>query len=125
MKAVGPEKDFVRLRQCEAPLRKEREQYRSHLREQGTSEKHARVIASRLLHINRLLGLVTPREIHQWELEVATQAWVSEIEVHPSRTVGISTAYTFRNTAEKWLRFHNMLVAPTAPAQSFEGILSE
>ncbi len=72
MKANICARESIRSRQHEAPLRREREQYLSHLLKQGTSETHVRVVASRLLHINRLLGLNALRNVHTAELEVAT-----------------------------------------------------
>jgi integrase/recombinase XerD len=124
MKANICAKEFVRSRQLEAPLRREREQYLSHLLKQGTSETHVRVVASRLLHINRLLGLNALRNVHTAELEVATQGWVAYIQSHQTRVVGASTAYTFRNTAENWLRFHNLLVSPATPVKPFDTVFA-
>lgn len=125
MKATVGEKEFVRLRQSEAPLRREREQYLSHLLNQGTSKPYVRVVASRLLHINRLLGLSTLRNVHTSELELATRGWVSYIQSHPTRVVGASTAYAFRNTAEKWLRYHNLLIVPAVPTHPFDTVFTE
>lgn len=122
---LGPKKPFLRARLFEAPLREEREQYEAYLRAQGVSEKRSRVIGSRLLHINRLLDLVVFREVHQAEVELATRAWVAEIERHAKRNVGPSTGYTFKNTAENWLRFNNLLVAPAVPDHPFGAILNE
>jgi integrase/recombinase XerD len=125
MKATVPEKEFIRSRLREAPLRREREQYLLHLLKQGTSKLHVRVVASRLLHINRLLGLNTLCNVHTAELEVATRGWVSYIQSHQTRLVGASTAYTFRNTAENWLRFHNLLVVPAIPIKPFDTVFAD
>jgi integrase/recombinase XerD len=125
MKANVCEKGFISLRQREAPLRRERELYLSHLIDQGTSKRHVRVIASRLLHINRLLRLETLRNVYSAELELATRSWVSYIRSHHTRVVGVSTAYTFRNTAENWLRFHNLLVIPMTPAEPFDVVFAD
>ena len=122
---AAQEREYVRLRQLEAPLLREREQYLSHLLDRGTSKRFVRVVAGRLLHINRLLGLTTLRPIDASELERATQRWIEYIESHPTRTVGVSTAYTFRNTAENWLRFHNLLVMPVLPPRPFDVVRSQ
>jgi integrase/recombinase XerD len=125
VKATVQEKEFVRLRQREAPLRTEREHYLSHLLYQGTSKAYVRVVASRLLHINRLLHLNTLRNVHTAELELATLGWISYIRSHQTRVVGASTAYTFRNTAEKWLRFHNLLVLPAIATHPFDIVFAD
>jgi integrase/recombinase XerD len=120
MKVAVQEKEFVHLRQHAAPLRLEREQYLSELLNQGTSKGHVRVVASRLLHINRLLNLSTLRTVQTSELDLATLTWVSYIRSHKTRKVGVSTAYTFRNAAENWLRFHNLLAVPEVATHPFD-----
>ena len=119
-KPVG--RDFVRIRQQEAPLLRERNQYLTHLLDQGTSARHVRVVAGRLLYIIRLLELTTMRDVNRGELGRATDRWVAHIEAHPTRSLGASTAYTFRNTAEKWLRFHGRLIAAEGPVLPFAEI---
>jgi integrase/recombinase XerD len=118
-------REFVRIRQREAPLLEERERYLSHLLDRGTSKRFVRVVASRLLHINRLLGLTALRPVDRSEVQCATQRWIEYIESHPTRVVGVSTAYTFRNTAENWLRFYNLLVMPVLPARPFDAVHSQ
>jgi site-specific recombinase XerD len=108
---VVPEQmDFVRVRQESAPLRKEREQYLTHLLNQGTGIQYVRAVASRLIHINRLLNMSELRAVNTLEVREATQEWLRYVADHQSRGVRPSSAYTFQNAAENWLRFHNQLV---------------
>jgi hypothetical protein len=115
MKAAVREKEFVRLRQRIAPLRREREQYLAHLLNQGTSRRYVRVVAARLLDINRLLGLTTLRSVSTAELEVAARKWVAQIESHPTRVVGPSTAYTLRIQPKSGSVFITYLSLPRRP----------
>jgi hypothetical protein len=39
--------------------------------------------------------------------------------------VGASTAYTLRTTAEKWLRFHNLLIVPAVPTHPFDTVFTD
>src|SRR4051794_9849468 len=107
---VPEQRDFVRVRQDAAPLRKEREQYLTHLLNQGTNPKFVRAVAGRLVHINRLLDLSEPRAVSSVQVCEATQNWLRHIADHQSRGVRPSSAYTFQHTTENWLRFHNLLI---------------
>src|SRR4051812_12872011 len=108
---VPEERNFVRVRQDAAPLRKDREQYLTHLLNQGTNPHFVRAVAARLVHINRLLDLSEPHAVSSVEVPNATQKWLRHIADHQSRGVRPSSAYTFRHTTENWLRFHNLLIA--------------
>ena len=107
---VPEHRDFVRVRQDAAPLRKEREQYLTHLLNQGTNPQFVRAVAARLVHINRLLEISEPRAVSSVEVRDATQKWLRHIADHPSRGVSPSSAYTFQHTTENWLRFQNLLI---------------
>jgi len=102
---VHQQRDFVRVRQDAAPMLKEREQYLTHLLNQGTNPAFVRAVAGRLLHIARLLNLSGPRAVSSVEVNNATQKWLSHISDHQSRGVSPSGAYTFQHTTENWLRF--------------------
>lgn len=120
------ELDFARLRRDEAPLRAEREQYLTHLLSQGTSPRYTRAVASRLVHINRLLGMSALRLVTTTEVRIATQQWLHYIAEHQSRGVRPSSAYTFQNAAENWLRFHQLLVdSDSRAARPFDPELKE
>ena len=108
---VPEQRDFVRVRQDAAPLRKEREQYLTHLLNQGTNPHFVRAIAARLVHINRLLDLSEPHAVSSVQVRDATQKWLRHIADNQSRGVRPSSAYTFQHTTENWLRFHNLLIA--------------
>jgi integrase/recombinase XerD len=111
---------FVRVRQNAAPLRREREQYLIHLLNQGTSPAYVRAVAGRLVHINRILDMSEPRAVSSAEVEGATQKWLRYVEDHQSRGVRPSSAYTFHNAAENWLRFHSLLIASEQRAGRFD-----
>ena len=122
--AALPVRAFVRQRHDAAPLRKEREQYINHLSNQGTSPRYLRAVGSRLLHINRLLGLTELREVTVAEVQNATQRWLLHIAAHQSDGVRPSSAYTFQNAAENWLRFHNILIETPPNAGPFDGAMT-
>src|ERR1700733_4332226 len=97
------QRQYQRIRQREAPLLKEREQYLNHLMHSGASVKRVSVIASRLLHINRLIGLESLRKVEEVELERAVERWVAYIEEQPRKPIAATTSYTFLNTTVNWL----------------------
>ena len=74
---IPEQKDFVRVRQEAAPLRKEREQYLTHLLNQGTSPLYVRAVATRLIHINRLLDMSELRAVNTEEVREATRKWLT------------------------------------------------
>jgi integrase/recombinase XerD len=113
----------VQVRQDAAPLRKEREQYLTHLLNQGTNPQFVRAIAARLVHINRLLNISEPRAVSSLEVRDATQKWLHHIADHQSRGVSPSSAYTFQHTTENWLRFHNLLIASDTRSGRFDAEL--
>jgi integrase/recombinase XerD len=120
---VPEQRDYVRVRQAAAPLRKEREQYLTHLLNQGTNPHFVRAVAGRLVHITRLLDISEPRAVSSVEVCDATQKWLRHIADHQSRGVRRSSAYTFQHTAENWLRFHHLLIASEPPLGRFDAEL--
>ena len=113
----------VEARLNEAPLRAEREMFLTHLREQGTTEEQVRILATRVVEINRLLGMTKVRMIHTSELEESINQELQNLRTHKTRKVAPSTAFTLRTTAKKWLRFNECLVVMEKPAPPFDGIL--
>src|SRR3954452_6191658 len=97
---VPEQRDFVRARQNAAPLKKEREQYLTHLLNQGTNPQFVRAVAARLIHINRLLDLSELRAVSDVEVRDATQKWLLHIADHQSRGVSRSSTYPFQHTTE-------------------------
>jgi integrase/recombinase XerD len=119
------QRQYERLRQREAPLLKEREQYLNHLRNSGVSSTRVRVIASQLLHINRLIGMENLRQVDRVELDQAVERWLAYIEKHPKRQISGTTSYTFMNTMANWLRFHGLLPSQSLPIDPFAPLLTE
>ncbi len=119
------QRQYERIRQREAPLLIEREQYLNHLMQSGASAKRARVIASRLLHINRLIGMESLRKVEEIELEQAVEHWVAYIKEHSRRQIAATTAYTFLNTAVNWLRFYDLLPIQTPSVGLFDSLQAE
>ena len=83
------------------------------------------VIASKLLHINRLIGMESLRQVDQVELEQAVERWVAYIDEHPRRRIAATTSYTFMNTTVNWLRFHGLLPIQPLPVRPFASLLTE
>jgi site-specific recombinase XerD len=119
------QRQYQRIRQREAPLLKEREQYLNHLLRSGVSVKRVSVIASRLLHINRLIGLESLRKVEEVELEQAVERWVAYIEEHPRKPIAATTSYTFLNTIVNWLRFHDLLQTQAPSVGPYDALLTE
>jgi integrase/recombinase XerD len=119
------QRQYERMRQREAPLLRERERYLNHLMDSGASAKRVRVIASRLLHINRLIGMESLRKVEEVELEQAVEHWVAYIEEHPRRPSAATTAYTFLNTTVNWLRFYDLLPIEALSVGPFDSLLAE
>jgi integrase/recombinase XerD len=119
------QRQYERIRQREAPLLREREQYLNHLMYSGASVRRVRVIASKLLHINRLIGMESLRQVDEVELEQAVERWVAYIDEHPRRRIAATTSYTFMNTTVNWLRFHCLLPVQPLPVGPFASLLTE
>ena len=119
------QRQYQRLRQREAPLLTEREQYLNHLMQSGVSVKRVSVIASRLVHINRLIGLDSLRRVGEEEIERAVEGWLLYIKGHPKRSVAETTSYTFLNTALNWLGFHDMLPIRPPVVSSFDTLFTD
>src|ERR1700723_1339326 len=119
------QRQYERTRQREAPLLREREQYLNHLMYSGASVRRVRVIASKLLHINHLIGMESLRKVDEVELEQAVKSWVAYIDEHPRRRVAATPSYTFLNTPVKWLRFHHLLPIQPLRIGPFDSLLTE
>jgi integrase/recombinase XerD len=109
-----------RIRQREAPLFKEREQYLSYMLDQGVSKARLRSVASMLLHVVRLLDLETLRLVDLAEIQVAGHRWESDLLPILKRSQGLKSHQSFVWAAVKWLRFHNQINGPTAPQGSVD-----
>ncbi len=118
-------KDKVEARLNAAPLRSERENFLSHLRKQGTPEDHVRILATRIVEINRLLDMTAVRVVDATELDRAIEKGMDRLRADPVRKVAPSSAQTLRVTARRWLRFNNCLAVMDKPKPPFNGILFE
>jgi integrase/recombinase XerD len=102
-----------------APLLRERELFLSHLLRQGTSHRRVRSIAAYLIHIVRLMGLTSLREVEVREIEKAGDVWANYRGPHRRMRAGRAAAFCFTNVAKKWFRFHGRLTILRAPAHPF------
>ena len=115
----------VRSKQLAAPLLREREQYLSHLLNQGVSVNRVRSVATMLLHIIRLVKLDLPRIVQREEIEKASLQWTTDIESHITRKAGPCSEGHFVFVALKWLRFTNLLYVPLPVAEPTDAIVKE
>jgi integrase/recombinase XerD len=101
----------TRSRQQAAPLLSEREQFLSHMLNQGTSIGRLRSVASMLIHVVRIVQLENLRDVKVEEIDEAALRWVAEVE-SMNRNGKRKSASLFTYVAIKWLRFHNKLIVP-------------
>lgn len=114
-----------RKRQQEAPLFKEREQYLSHMLDQGVSKARLRSVASMLLHVVRLLDLDSLRPVDVAEIQDAGRRWETDPLPVIRRGRGLKSHESFVWAAAKWLRFHNQINTPPAPQGSAALIVAQ
>ena len=115
----------ARQRQKEAPLLRERELFLAHLIQSGCDLKQVRSIASFLLHVIRLLQLQTLRSIYPEEIVAAGQHWANDGIPHRGRQEGALSARRFSYVANKWFRFHNVLVGPPHDKKSYDEVIDQ
>src|SRR5882757_2283955 len=70
--------ESTRARQRRAPLLREREEFLTHLHEQGTSFRRLKSIAAMLLQIIRILPLESPRPVDVYEVKEAADSWKND-----------------------------------------------
>ena len=114
----------ARQRQREAPLLRERELFLAHLLQLGCDLKQVRSIASLLLHVIRLLQLQTLRHIYPEEIAAAGQHWANDMP-HRQRQVGAISARRFSYVANKWFRFHNVLIGPPRDKKPYDEVVDQ
>jgi integrase/recombinase XerD len=115
----------IREKHHRSPLLQEREQYLTHLSHSGTSHGRTRAVATLLLHIVRVMDLDALRPIAMKEIDEASTQWAADVEFHSAKTPKTTTAQAFRQTANRWLTFHRMLVLPPPPALPFSELLKQ
>jgi integrase/recombinase XerD len=106
------------------PCLKEREQYLLHLMRRGYGPGYLRVTSGFMLRVVQFLGLTKLRMVGLGEIERASYAWASYRGPDRRGTVG-DTTVRFPRVAKNWLRFHDRLVVPTAPAHPYEKEITE
>jgi integrase/recombinase XerD len=114
-----------RIRQRNAPLFKEREQYLSYMLDRGVSKRRLKSVASMLLHVVRLLNLETLRVVDVAEIEEAGRSWESSLLPIIKRGRGLKSSQSFVWTALTWLRFHNQINKVTASQGPADLIVAE
>jgi integrase/recombinase XerD len=119
------EEPLAWMRHRTAPLLTEREQFLSHLLQQGTSHRRVRSIAAYLIHIVRILELTSLRGVVFEEITKAAERWANRRGPHRRKQAGKASAYCFTNVAKKWLRFHGRLVVPRAAPDPFSELISD
>ena len=107
----------VRQRHYSAPLCKERLEYLHYVKALGRQEKTIRLVASYLLHVNRVLEFSNGmRRITTDELEKAARRWDAYSGPYNgtlrTKLPGQKGFKRFMDTARGWLRFHSCLIEP-------------
>ena len=115
----------ARARHLHAPLLKEREDYLAHLFRHGYKVKSLRFKASLLIHVIRLIGISTARQITLDELRQAAASWAKDTAFHKALPASDRSAPALYGLALDFLRFHHWVTEPQAPAQSFSTILAD
>jgi site-specific recombinase XerD len=106
-------------RHQELPLRKEREAFLEHLRNQGTSHAALRSICWQMLNVMEHLRLKRMRAVPLEEIKEAAERWTRQQRSNPrARSYGESGRY-FTYVAKKWLRFAGKLEQPKVPRRPY------
>jgi len=95
-----------------APLRLEREQYLSHLLQQGFDRYVVRSTANYLLHIVRIFELKELRTVQEEEILRAGESWASYEGPHRLRPHVAGASTVFIRVAKAWFLFHGKLARP-------------
>lgn len=115
----------ARARHLQAPLLSEREDYLSHLSRGGLEISSLRFKASLLLHVLRLLSISTPRQVTLDEVREAASAWAKDSTFHKAMPASDRTAPALYCVALDFFRYHQWLIEPPAPTQSFATLLAD
>lgn len=122
IKTISPWRS-VQARHESAPLLKEREQYLTHLLQQGFRREYLRTTAGYLVHIVRVMNMNSMRMVSRREIEAAGQAWAS-YEGPLRKKLNLSgSSSVFVRVAQGWMRFHGRLATP--PANRFHRLIAE
>ena len=102
----------TRARHRTAPLLKEREEFLTHLLNQGCSLQRTRTIASFVIAILQVMEMTELRVVARADIELAARKWKVDGLYHQNRQAGPSSESTFTYVAEKWFRFNHALLIP-------------
>ena len=114
----------VHRRHRAAPLLKEREQYMSHLLQIGWDARRVLGVGSLLIHIVHAMGLTSLRMVDLTEIDQAGERWTATYR-GGARAHGTASSLLFVMRARQWLRFHGVLMLPTAPTGLFDAHLAQ
>jgi hypothetical protein len=103
----------IKAKHLQAPLLREREQYLTHLLNEGVSIDHVRSVATLLLHVIRLMEFDQLRPVELSEIHRGEELWTKDTsESHKTRKIGPSSGESFHYAALKWLNFLKVLRVP-------------
>jgi len=101
----------VRLRHEATPLLKEREQYLTHLMQQGFERAVIRIIAAYLVHIVRVMSMTSPCSVEQEDIDTAGEQWAAYEGPLRRKLKLKGSPITFVRIDQR-LRFHGRLSVP-------------
>jgi site-specific recombinase XerD len=119
MLATILKRPYYITRHQELPLRKEREAFLEHLRNQGTSHAALRSICWQMLNVMEHLRLKRMRAVSLEEIKEAAERWAKQQRSNPRARSYEGSARYFTYVAKKWLRFAGKLERPTAPRMPY------
>ena len=114
----------VHERHRAAPLVKEREQYLNHLLQIGWDARRVLGVGSLLIHIVHTMELTVLRMVDLTEIDQAGERWTATYR-GGARAHGTASSLLFVMRARQWLRFHGVLMLPTAPTGLFDAHLAQ
>jgi site-specific recombinase XerD len=118
-------REYTRNIHRNAPFLGERETYLRHLQASGKPKAQLQLIATTLLHIIRVLRLTELRYVDKAEVREASLRWASEEKWQRNLRGREGAARRFMYSAQRWLRFHNLLVLPNRQDYWFDAYIEE
>jgi site-specific recombinase XerD len=118
-------REYTRTLHRSAPFLSERETYLRHLQASGKPKAQLQQIATIMLHIIRILQLTELRDVDKDEIKEAALLWASEEKWQRNLRGRKSAADRFMYSAQRWLRFQNVLVMPKKPIYWFDPHIGE
>lgn len=118
-------RQYTRTLHKDAPFLNEREAYLGHLQASGRHKQYLQRTATTMLHIIRVLQLTELRPIENAEIKSAARQWASEDTWQRNLRGRRTAADRFTYSAQRWLRFQNVLVMPNRPQFWFDSQIAE